>query len=122
MKRVLSQCIICKIVHGKTLLSSSATKFREYRLYFEHPFGNVLLDYVGQLFTRYIFGNSGETFKSYIFKSCAATRNTHLELVLTYLQRSSYLQFVDLLQGKNLQELSLVMTLRPKKLNILCRE
>ena len=82
MKKVLSECIICKIVQGKTLLPPSTAKLPEYRLYFEYHFENVGLDYAGPLFTRDIFGNSGKTFKSYILIfTCAATRNTHLELV-----------------------------------------
>ena len=82
MKKVLSKCIICKILQGKTLLPLSTAKFPEYRLYFEYPFENVGLDYAGPLFTQDILGKSRETFKSYILIfTCAATRNTHLELV-----------------------------------------
>ena len=82
VKKVLSKWIICKIVQGKTLLPPSTAKLPKYRLYFENPFENVGLDYSGLLFTRDIFEKSGETFKSYILMlTCAATRNTHLELV-----------------------------------------
>ena len=82
MKKILSKCIICKCLQGKTLLPPSTAKLPEYSLYFEHPFENVGLDYAGPLFTRDIFGKSRETFKSYILTfTCAATRNTHLELV-----------------------------------------
>ena len=82
MEKVLSKCIICKIAQGKTLLPPSTAKLPQYRLYFEYPFENVGLDYAGPLFTRDIFGKSRKTFKSYILIfTCAATRNTHLELV-----------------------------------------
>ena len=54
VKKVLSKCIICKIVQGKTSLAPSTAKLLEYRLYFEYPFENVGLDYAGPLFTRYI--------------------------------------------------------------------
>ena len=83
MKKVLSKCIICKTVQGKTLLPPSTTTLPEYRLYFEYPFKNVGLDYASPLFTRDIFGKSRETFKPcIIIFACAATRrNTHLELV-----------------------------------------
>ena len=82
MKKILSKCIICKIVQGKTLLPPSTAKLPEYRLYFEYPFENVGLDYAGPLCTQDIFEKSRETFKSYILIfTCAATRNTHLELV-----------------------------------------
>ena len=78
VKKVLSRCIICKIVQGKTLLPPSSVKLPKYRLYFEYPFENVGLDYARPLFTRDIFGKSRETSKSYI---PIFTRNTHLEFV-----------------------------------------
>ena len=82
MKKVLSRCIICKIVQGKVLFPPSIAKPPEYRLYFENTFENVGLDYAGPLFTRDIFGKSRETFKSYILIfTCSAAWNTHLELV-----------------------------------------
>ena len=82
VEKVLSKCIICKIAQGKTLLPPSTAKLPQYRLYFEYPFENVGLDYAGPLFTRDIFGKSRKTFKSYILIfTCAATRNTHLELL-----------------------------------------
>lgn len=55
---------------------------REYRL-FKYPFEKLGLDYAGPLFIRDIFGTIRETSKSYILIfTCAATWNTHLELVL----------------------------------------
>ena len=82
VKKVLSRCIICKIVQGKVLLLPSIAKPPEYRLYVENTFENVGLDYAGPLFTRDIFGKSRETFKSYILIfTCSAAWNTHLELV-----------------------------------------
>ena len=67
VKKVLSKCIICKIVQGKTLLPPSTAKLPENRLYFEYPFKNVGLDYADPLFTGDIFGKSTETFKSYSY-------------------------------------------------------
>ena len=58
VEKVLSKCIICKIVQGKTLLPPSIAKLPEYRLYFEYPFKNVGLDYAGPLFARDSFGKS----------------------------------------------------------------
>ena len=81
VKNVLSKCIICKVLKGNTLLPPSPAKLPEYKLCFEYLFENVELDYAGPLFTRNIFEKSRKTFKSYILIfTCAATRNTHLEL------------------------------------------
>ena len=82
VKKVLSKCIICKIVQSKSLFPPSTAKLPEYRLYFEYPFQNVGLDYADPLFTGDIFGKCRETFKSYILQfTCAATRTTDLELL-----------------------------------------
>ena len=60
----------------------STAKLPDYRIYFEFPFENVRLDYVGSLYTRVIYSSNKETYKSYILLfTCAATSNTHLELV-----------------------------------------
>ena len=60
----------------------STAKLPDYRIYFKFPFENVRLDYVGSLYTRVIYSSNKETYKSYILIfTCAATSNTHLELV-----------------------------------------
>ena len=59
-------------------------KLPDYRIYFEFPFENVRLDYTGPLYTIDIYSSNKETCKSYILIfTCAATRNTYLELVGT---------------------------------------
>ena len=81
VKKIVSKCVICKVIQGKTLLPPSTAKLR---VYFEFPFENVGLDYAGPLYTRDIYSSNKETYKSYILIfTCAATRNTHLELVPT---------------------------------------
>ena len=86
-EKVLTKYIVYKIVQVKTLLPPSTAKFRKYKLYFKYPFENLELDYAGPLFTYDIFGKSMGTVTSYILVlTCAATRNTHLELVSCYLQ------------------------------------
>ena len=66
------------------MLSPSTAKLPDYRVYFEFPFENVRLDYAGSLYTRDIYSSNKETYKSYILLfTCAATRNTHLELLPT---------------------------------------
>ena len=84
VNKIVSKCVICKVIQGKTLLPPSAAKLPNYRIYFEFPFENVRLDYEGPLYTRDIYSSNRETYKSYILIfTCAATRNTHLELVPT---------------------------------------
>ena len=84
VKKIISKCVICKVIQGKTLLPPSTAKLPNFRVYFEFPFENAGLDYAGPLYTRDIYSSSKETFKSYILIfTCAATRNSHLELVPT---------------------------------------
>ena len=60
----------------------STAKLPDYRIYFEFPFENVRLDYVSPLYKRVIYSSNKETYKSHILIfTCAATGNTHLELV-----------------------------------------
>ena len=70
VKKVLSKCIICKIVQGKTLSPPSTAKLPGYRLYSEYPFENVGLDYAGPLSTRDIFGKSIQILYTHIYMSC----------------------------------------------------
>ena len=74
--KIVSKCVICKAVQGKTLLPPSTAKLPDCRIYFEFPFENVGLDYAGP-YTRNIYSPNKETYKSYVFIfTCAATRNT----------------------------------------------
>ena len=52
VKKIVSKCVICKVIQGKTLLPPSTAKLR---VYFEFPFENVGLDYAGPLYTRDIY-------------------------------------------------------------------
>ena len=80
VKKIISKYVICKVIQGKT----STAKLPDYRIYLEFPFENVGPDYAGPLYTRDIYSPNRETYKSYILIfTCAATRNTHLELVPT---------------------------------------
>ena len=81
---IVSKCVICKVIQVKTLLPPSTAELPDYRVYFEFPFKNVGLDYAGPLYTRDIYSSNKETYKSYVvIFTCAAIRNTHLQLVPT---------------------------------------
>ena len=81
---IVSKCVICKVIQGKTLLPPSTAILPDYWIYFEFPFEIIGLDYSGLLHTRDIYSSNKETYKSYILIfSCAATCNTHLELLPT---------------------------------------
>ena len=84
VKKIISKCVTCKVIQGKTLLPPSTSKLPDYRVYFEFPFENVGLDYAGPLYTKDIYSSNKDSYKCYILiLTCAATRNTHLELVPT---------------------------------------
>ena len=75
VKKIVSKCVICKVIQGKALLPPSTSKLPDYRVYFEFPFENVGLDYASPLYTRDIYSSNKETYKSYILIfTCAATR------------------------------------------------
>ena len=96
VKKIVSKCVICKAIQGKTFL-------RNYRIYFEFLFENVGLDYTGPLYTRDIYSSNKETCKSYILIfTCATTRNTHLELVPTESSESLLLALRRFLSRKGL--------------------
>ena len=93
MKKIVSKCVICKVIPGKTLLPPSAAKLPDYRIYFEFPFEKVGPDYAGLLYTRDIIYKYYIQIKKQINPNilifiCAATHNTHLELVPTQSSKS----------------------------------
>ena len=83
MKKVLSKCIICKILQGKTLLPLSTAKFPECRLYFEYPFENVGLDYAGPLFALDSIGKIDKHSNLIYSYLHVLLHGTHLELVIS---------------------------------------
>ena len=84
MKKIVTNCVFCYVIQGRTLLPPLTVQLPDYRLYFEFPFENLGLDYVGPLYTGDIYSSNIETYKSYILIfACAPTGNTHLELVPT---------------------------------------
>ena len=66
MKKIVSNCVSCNVIQGRTLLPPLTVQLPDYRLYFEFPFENVGLDYAGPLYTRDIYSSNIETYKSYI--------------------------------------------------------
>ena len=102
----------------------SAAKLPDYRVYFEFPFERVGHDYAGSLYIRDMHSSNKETYKSYILIfTCAATRNTHLEVVPTESSDSSLLALRRFLARKSLPSTFILITLKhlkPMKLHDLC--
>ena len=61
LKKIVSKCVTCKVIQGKTLLPPSTAKLPDYRVYFEFPFESVGLDYAGPLYMWDIYSSNKET-------------------------------------------------------------
>ena len=81
VKNFSKNCVICKIVQGKTAISPETPKLPEFRVSRNHPFENVGVDYTGPLYLKQSVNNSVRMSKCYVllFK-CVATRAVYLEL------------------------------------------
>ena len=103
MKKIVTNCVFCNVIQGRTLLPPLTVQLPDNRLYFEFPFENVGLDYVGPLYTRDIYSSNIEKYKSYILIfACAPTANIHLDLVPTESSESLLLALRRLVAGKSL--------------------
>ena len=81
MKNFSKNCVICKIVQGKTAISPETPKLPELRVSCNHPFENVGVDYTGPLYFKENFSNCVRMSKCYVLLfTCAATRAVYLEL------------------------------------------
>ena len=81
VKNISKNCVICKIVQGKTAISPETPKLPEFRVSRNHPFENVGVDYTGPLYLKQSVNNSVRMSKCYVllFK-CVANRAVYLEL------------------------------------------
>ena len=81
VKNFLKNCVICKIVQGKTAISPETPKLPEFRVSCNHPFENVSIDYVGPLYFKENADNCVRMSKCYVLPfTCSATRAVYLEL------------------------------------------
>ena len=81
MKKLLKNCVICKIVQGKTALSPETPKLPEFRFSCNHPFENAGVDYAGPLYFKENVNNCIKMSKCYVLLfTCVATRAVYLEL------------------------------------------
>ena len=86
MKKIVSKCVICKVIQENTLLPPSTTKPPDYRTYFEFPFENVGHDYVGPLYTRDIYSSNKETYINSIVLFLFVQQ--HIILILNWYQQN----------------------------------
>ena len=52
VKKLLKNCVTCKIVQGKTAISPETPKFPEFRISCNLPSENVGVDYAGPLYFK----------------------------------------------------------------------
>ena len=79
VKRVLSECVTCRKLKGKSYSSPPTAALPEFRVREAPPFSRVGVDFAGPL---YVKSKTGGMEKVYIaLFSCCVTRAIHLELV-----------------------------------------
>ena len=80
-KNILKNCVICKIVQGKTAISPETPKLSKFRVSCNHPFENIGVDYTGLLYFKENVNNCVRMSKCYVLLfTCAATQALYLEL------------------------------------------
>ena len=79
VKRLLSECIICKKLEGKPFSPPNVSPLPDCRVNEAPPFSKIGIDFAGPLYCK---GARGSTTKFYIaLFTCYVTRGLHLELV-----------------------------------------
>jgi len=81
VKSIISKCVFCKVVIGKTMVGPSPPDLPSFRVASDFAFRKIGLDFAGPLYVKEIYNDSDDLHKCYIcLFTCASTRNTHLEL------------------------------------------
>ena len=79
VKGVIRQCVICKIVQGKSYMANVVPPLPEFRLQCKTPFSVTGVDYTGALWVK---GLNKVPEKAYVLLfTCPVTRAVHIELV-----------------------------------------
>ena len=80
VKSVLRNCVICKLVQGRTLIPPPTAKLPDFRVKCTYPFENVGLDYAGPIYVRNLYDSQSINKCYVLLLTCATTRGVHLEL------------------------------------------
>ena len=82
MKHVISCCVLCKKIEGRTFTQSPTASLPEFRVRPAPPFSKLGVDFAGPLFVK---GKGAQMRKSYFaLFTCCVTGAVHLELVEDY--------------------------------------
>ena len=88
VKKVISNCFICRKLEGKPYSSPPVAPLPDFRVNAAPPFSKIGVDFAGPLYCK---GQKGSMIKTYIVLfTCCLTRAIHLELV-TDMNTSSFL-------------------------------
>ena len=81
VKDVLSKCVTCKKLQGRTYSSPPTPPLLAFRVSEEMAFSKLGVDFAGPLYVKNIYSSKGEMHKCYIaLFTCASTRALHVEL------------------------------------------
>ena len=90
VKRIVSKCVTCKWLEGKSYGRASQADLPEFRVRQAAPFSQVGIDFAGPLFVKQDQGGNCSS-KVYIALSlCCVTRAIHLKLVCNLLAENFY--------------------------------
>ena len=80
VKLILRNCVVCKIIQGKTLAPPETPALPYFCVNCNHAFKNTGLHFAGPLYCKADYSSSGDMHKCYVLLfSCCVTRAVHLE-------------------------------------------
>ena len=99
VKKIISRCLTCKRLEGKSYGVPPAPSLPEYRVESDVAFTRVGVDYAGPLFVKNIYSSDKTMYKSYIvIYTCASSRAVHLDLSVDATSETfirSFLRFIS---------------------------
>ena len=85
VKSIVTKCVICKVIQGRTMVRPLSPNLPNYRISTEFAFQVTGFDLAGPLYVKNIYSSHGMMmFKSSILLfTCSSTRTVHLEFTPT---------------------------------------
>ena len=82
VKKIITGCLICKRLEGKSYGVPPAPSLPEYRVEGDVAFTRVGVNYAGPLFVKNIYSNDTKMYKAYIVVYTCASSRADLDLAV----------------------------------------